>query len=83
MSNFIPNEVKRLVHRDPPWIDKDLKIRLNRKNRLYIFFKKHGYKAEDKIRLDAFREECKEAVENKKVSYLTNLGNKLNDPSTS
>ena len=56
---------------------------LNRKNRLYKNYKKHGYNAEDKLRLDAFREECKEAVENKKVSYLTNLGNKLNDPNTS
>ena len=83
MSNFIPNEVKRFLHRDPPWIDKHLKTMLNRKNRLYKNFKKHGYKAEDKIRLDAFREECKEAVENKKVNYLRNLGDKLNDPSTS
>ena len=83
MSNFIPNDVKRFVHRDPPWIDKHLKTMLNRKNRLYKNYKKHGFKAEDKLRLDAFREECKEAVENKKVSYLTNLGNKLNDPNTS
>ena len=83
MSNFVPNEVKRFVHRDPPWIDKQLKTMLNRKNRLYKNFKKHGYRAEDKIRLDAFREECKEAVENSKVTYLNNLGNKLNDPNTS
>ena len=83
MSNFIPNEVKRFVHRDPPWIDKHLKTMLNRKNRLFKNFKKHGYKPEDKLRLDAFREECKEAVEKKKTNYLTNLGNKLNDPSTS
>ena len=33
--------------------------------------------------MDAFREKCKEAVENAKVNYLTNLGNKLNDPNTS
>ena len=83
MSNFIPNEVKRFIHRDPPWIDKPLKPMLNRKNRLYKNYTKHGYKTEDKIRLDAFREECKQAVENKKINYLTNLGNKLNDPSTS
>ena len=82
MSNFIPNEVKRFVHRDPPWIDKNLKAMLNKKNRLYKNFKKHGYRAEDKIRMDAFREECKKAVEKKKVDYLTKLGNKLNDPGT-
>ena len=83
MSNFIPNEVKRFVHRDPPWIDKNLKAMLNKKNRFYKNFKKHGYKYEDKLRLDNFREECKEAVENKKVNYFTNLGYKLNDPNTS
>ena len=73
MSNFIPNEVKRFVYRDPPWIDKQLKTMLNRKNRLYKNFMKHGYKAENKIRMDAFREECKKATENKKVDYLTKL----------
>ena len=34
MSNFIPNETKRFVPRDPPWIIKSLKAMLNRKNRL-------------------------------------------------
>ena len=56
---------------------------LNRKNRLYKNFKKHGYRDEDKTRLDAFREECKKAVEDNKIRYLTNLGNKLNDSNTS
>ena len=35
MSNFIPNEVKRIVPRDPPWITKPLKAMLNRKNRFF------------------------------------------------
>ena len=30
-----------------------------------------------------FREECQMAVENAKSDYLTDLGNKLNDPNTS
>ena len=82
MSNFIPNEIKRIVPRDPPWITKSLKTMLKRKNRLYKNYKKHGYRDEDKIRLEVFREECKEAVESSKLSYITNLGNKVNDPST-
>ena len=53
MSNFIPNETKRFVPRDPPWITKPLKTMLNRKNRLFKNYKKHGYKAEDKARLFA------------------------------
>ena len=83
MSNFIPNEIKRFVPRDPPWITKPLKTMLNRKNRLYKSYKRHGYKNEDKLRLDTFRIECQQAVENAKSSYLINLGNKVNDPNTS
>ena len=55
MSQFIPNEIKKFVPRDPPWITKSLKCMLNRKNRLFKNYKRHGYKEEDKVRLLAFR----------------------------
>ena len=83
MSNFVPNEIKRFVPRDPPWITKALKCMLKRKNRLYKNYKRHGYKDDDKARLVTARDECQQAVENAKSTYLTNLGNKLNDPNTS
>ena len=83
MSNFIPNEVKMFVPRNPPWINKQLKTLLNRKNRFFKNYKNHGYKMDDKIRLDTFRQECQEAVAKAKTDYLNNLGNKLNDPNTS
>ena len=31
MFNFVPNETKRFVPRNPPWITKPLKTMLNRK----------------------------------------------------
>ena len=37
MSNFIPNETKRFVQRNPPWITKPLNTMLNMKNRLDTF----------------------------------------------
>ena len=83
MSSFVPNETKRFVPRNPPWITKPLKTMLNRKNRLFKNYKRHGYKAEDKVRIDGFRIECQQAVETAKLSYLTNLGNKVNSPGTS
>ena len=85
MSNFIPNETKRFVPRLPPWITKPLKAMLNKKNRLFKNYKKHRYKEDykDKVRLDAFRIECQNAVESAKSPYLNNMGNKVNNPGTS
>ena len=37
----------------------------------------------DNVRLATFRLECQQAVETAKLNYLKNLGNKVNDPSTS
>ena len=83
MSNYIPNETKRFIPRDPPWITKPIKTMLNRKNMLFKNYKKHRYKDEDKVRIDAFRTECQNVVETAKLTYLKNLGHKVNDLSTS
>ena len=83
MSNFTPNETKRFLPRDPPWITKSLKTMLNKKNRLFKNYKSHRYKEEDKVRLVVFRIECQKAVETAKSSYITNMGNKVNEPGTS
>ena len=83
MPNFIPNVIKRFVPRDPPWITKPIKTLLNKKNRLFKNYKKHGYKREDRDRLDTFRMECQQVVESAKLTYLKISGNKVNDPGTS
>ena len=82
MSNFVPHETKRVVPRDLPLKTKSLKSKLNRENSLKAT-KDMVTKPEDKIRVDNFRKECQEAVETAKLSYLTNIDNKLNDLSTS
>ena len=83
MMNFVPNGTKRFVLCDPLWITKTLKTMLNRKNRLFKNYKSHGYKEEDKSRVDAFRIECQKAVENAKSSYLSLMVDKVNKPGTS
>ena len=82
MSNFIPNKIKRIIPRDPPWITKPLKTMFKKKNMPFKHFKIHGYRLHDKARLDTFRIDCQQAVEAAKLLYLTNLGNKVNDPIT-
>ena len=69
---FIPNDTKRNVPRDPPWITRPIKTFLNRENRLFKNYKKHGYKIEDKDRLDTFRMECQQAVSTAELTYLKN-----------
>ena len=66
----------------PPWITKQFKTLLKKTNRLYKNYKRHGYKAEDKVRLDTFRIECQQAVEISKLTHLSNLGDKLHNPTT-
>ena len=83
VSNFIPHEVKKILPRDNPWITKPLKTMIKRKNRLYKAYKNHGYRQDDKIRLDNFRIECQKAIEDAKNNYLVNLGNKLHYQHTS
>ena len=76
-------KLRDLYPRDPPWITKQLKTMLNRKNRLFKNYKRHRYKEQDKVRLDVFHIECQEAVATAKLSYLTSMGNKVNDHGTS
>ena len=83
MSNFIPNETIRIKPKDPPWIKKQIKTMLNKQNRMYKNFKKNGYKTEDKIRLDNFRDECYKAISLAKERYLSSMGQDLANPSTS
>ena len=82
MSNFIPNETKMTKPRDNPWINKTLKAMINKKNRLYKNYKRHGYQENDKIRLDNFRIEVQQAVDDAKKAYVSSLGNKLHNQGT-
>ena len=68
MINFIPNERQRIIPRDRPWITKPSNTMLNKKNRFLKNYKRHGYKLEDKVRLDNFRKECQEAAETAKLT---------------
>jgi hypothetical protein len=81
-NNFIPNRVKKFIPRDSPWISQPLKTLLKKKDRLYRNYKRHGFRNEDKNRLDILRDECQKAIESAKLTYLRNLGNNLNDPDT-
>ena len=54
MSNFVPNKIIRVVPGDPPWISRSL----IKENQLFQNYKRHGYKLDDKNRVDNFGKEC-------------------------
>ena len=83
MANFVPLGTRNIIPRDSSWITRQLKTMLNRKNRLFRNYKRHGYKDGDRLRLDAFRAECQTAVETAKITYTRNLRNKLNGTNSS
>ena len=82
MSNYVPNEVKKICPREPEWLTWNVKSMLRKQNRIYRKYKNNGYKNEDKIILDRFRNECFNAITNAKEKYLRHLGDKLADPTT-
>ena len=52
MSNFVPNEVKKICPRDPEWLNNNVINLLRKQNKLYKKFRRNGYKNEDKISLE-------------------------------
>ena len=56
---------------------------LNKQSRLFKNFKKHGYKVEDKMRLDSHRDVCNKTIEKSRENYLRQVGMNLADPNTS
>ena len=81
MSNFVPHKVIKIKPSEPEWINGEIKKMLKKQNRIYRKYKKNGFRDEDKLTLDIFRNECADAIKKSKEKYLLNLGNKLCDNS--
>ena len=79
-NTILPNKTHKIEPKDPPWITQYLKSMINRENRMFKKYKRHGYLNAEKIRVDQFRNECNLAVEVAKGKYLITLGLNLTDP---
>ena len=56
---------------------------IKRQNRQYKSYVKHGCKADDKLRVDNFRNECFDAINKAKNEYLKTMGTKLTNHQSS
>ena len=82
MSNFVPNEIKTIRPREPDWYNGNIKRMLRNLNKISKKYKRNGYKTEDKAIVDRLKNECHDAIINAKENYLTNLGARLANPTT-
>ena len=81
-KNFIPHETKKCSHKDPPWMNKEIKSALRRKNRLYKKYISGGKKQEDEVNLRQNTDFVSNLIATTKDYYFSNLGKRLNDPTT-
>ena len=56
---------------------------LTKQNKLYKKFVKNGYLPETKVKVDKFRNDCFEAINLAKSTYLDKMGTKLQDSKSS
>ena len=80
--NFIPDKTKKCSHKDPPWMNKEIKSALRRKNRLYKKYISGGKKQEDEVNLRQNTDFVSNLIATTKDYYFSNLGKRLNDPTT-
>ena len=55
----------------------------NKEKRLFKHYKRHGYKLDDKNRVDNFRKECEMTINKSKEDNLKKLLDKLINPTSS
>ena len=82
MSNYVPNEIKKVCPQEPNWLNRNIKNLLRKQNKIYKKFKRNGYKIEDKLILDRMKTQSSEAIKNAKDDYMKSLGAKLADSTT-
>ena len=81
--NFIPHETITCKAKDPPWMNKEIKLSLRRKNRLYKKYISRGMTNADKAALERQNILCETLITDSKNRYILNLSKRLNDPLTS
>ena len=80
MSNFVPNEERKVRPVDPPCLSDDIRRRLRKHNKIYKKFKRDGFKDEEKAKIEQSKSKINNAIQTAKEKYLQREGNKLCDP---
>ena len=81
-SYFIPNKIKTIRPKDPPWFNMHIRQLLRKQNNLFRKYKNRDYNMEDKINLDRHRNITTNSILLAKETFLQRQGLKLSTPDT-
>ena len=81
MSNYIPHEKIVCDDKDPPWVNKRVKVLLNENRQIYNSYKasKNNFVLQQMFK--ASQETLRREIENSKLKYFQNLSDKLSSES--
>ena len=82
-KNYIPNEIIEINDKEPAWITKAIKSKMNRKNFLYRRYLQRGKHFSDLEIVNNLTISINEMISNSKSCYYDRLNKKLSDPKTS
>ena len=81
--NFIPHETITCKDKDPPWMSKEIKSSLRRKNRMYKKYVSRGMTDEDRLNFEEQHSRCETLITENRKRYQDDIVRKLADPLTS
>ena len=81
-KNFIPHKIITFNDSDPPWINEEIKSKIQLKNQYYMHYVRNGRNATDYINLKRYTNDLSNLITERKNQHYIKLGMKLNDPNS-
>ena len=79
-KNFIPHKSIKCSYKDPPWMNKEIKIALRKKNCAFKKYIANGRRSDYETLLNNHSKKCSDLIDVFKTRYFNNLGERKNDP---
>ena len=79
-SNYIPNKWITIHDKDPPWMNDEIRNKMNYRNNFYQQLKKYRLNLTNFDVMNELTSELSSIVSQRKNEYYSRLAKKLNDP---
>ena len=81
-SNYIPNKWITIDDKDPPWMNDEIRNKMNYRNNFYQQLKKYRLNLTNFDVMNELTSELSSIISQRKNEYYSRLAKKLNDPQT-